>query len=391
MSADPQHQVPALLERFHAAYGRAPEALAYAPGRIEVIGNHTDYNGGPVIGAAIDRGVWVAAAARADGRACLRTTHGGSAPVELPLGDLRPPRQFAASAWANYPLGVLEAFASFGLRRPPGFDYLAMSDLPAGSGLSSSAAIELASTLAFLRLGGQTCTPLQLAQIGRHAENNFVGVPCGILDQGVSAHGRAGHVVHIDCAALAFATLPLPAGTEFWVFNTHTKHALVDGLYIERHRECMEAAAALGVRQLADASLEQLARDGARLTPEQFARATHVVAEIARVRETVTALRSGDLRALGRLLAQSHDSSRRHFRNSTPGLDFLVDHLLPTRGVLGARLTGGGFGGAVMALTTAEFTAATAERIGREYQQHLGGGIEIMRLLAGSGAHLLVP
>lgn len=391
MITDPRRAMPELLASFEAAYGRSPTALTYAPGRIEVIGNHTDYNGGPVIGAAIDRGVWVAAASRADGRACLRTTRPGSSQVVLSLEASPLPRQAADAAWANYPLGVVDAFEHFGLRRPAGFDYLALSDLPAGSGLSSSAAIELASALAFLHLTGQTSPPLQLAQIGRHAENHFVGVPCGILDQGVSAHGRTGHLVLIDCASLGFSTLPLPSGLNFWVFNTHTQHALVDGLYATRHRECMAAAAGLGVRQLADVDVSRLAREAARLTPEQFARATHVVTEIDRVRLTVAALHAGDLHAFGRLLSESHDSSRRDFLNSTPALDFLVGRLLSMGGVLGARLTGGGFGGAVMAVTTAEFSSVGADAIAHAYSERFGGRLETFRLQAGDGAQVLLP
>jgi galactokinase len=390
MIPDPRHAVHAISETFQTAFRRLPTAITYAPGRIEVIGNHTDYNGGPVIGAAIDRGVWVAVASRDDGLACLRTTQPASAPVELPLNIIPVPRQAADSAWVNYPLGVIEALGHFSLRRPVGFDYLAVSDLPAGSGLSSSAAIELASALAFLQLTGQSCPPLQLAMIGRHAENNFIGVPCGILDQGVSAHGRAGHLVLIDCAALALKALPLPAGVEFWVFNTHTKHALVDGLYATRHRECMGAAVALGVSQLADVDATRLARDAAKLTTEQLARAKHVVSEITRVHEMVAALQICDLRTVGRLLAQSHDSSRRNFLNSTPELDFLVDRLLPMSGVHGARLTGGGFGGAVLALTTAEFSLESADAISHAYAEHFGGHLEVLRLQPGGGAQVLV-
>lgn len=391
MIPDPRHAVHAVSESFQAAFRRPPTAITYAPGRIEVIGNHTDYNGGPVIGAAIDRGVWVAVASRDDGRACLRTTQPGSATVELPLNKIPPPLHAADAAWVNYPLGVIEALGHFDLQRPVGFDYLALSDLPVGSGLSSSAALELASALAFLQLTGQTCTPVKLAMIGRLAENKFVGVPCGILDQGVSAHGRAGHIVLIDCAALAFQALPLPAGVEFWVFNTHNKHALIDGLYSTRHRECMEAAKALGVRQLADVDAARLARDAAKLTAEQLARATHVVAEIARVHEMVAALHACDLPTLGRLLAQSHDSSRRNFLNSTPELDFLVERLLPMSGVHGARLTGGGFGGAVMALTTAEFSFENASAVTQAYSEHFGGPLEVLRLHPGGGAQVLAP
>lgn len=389
MPTDQRSAASALAEQFLAAYGRAPEAMAFAPGRIEFIGNHTDYNGGPVIGAAIDLGVRVAVATRPDARARLRSTQTGTAPVELDLADGHLQRQTGGCAWANYPLGVIDALGYYGLRAPSGFDYLVTSDLPAGSGLSSSAAIELSSAIAFLELTHQRCSTVRLAEIGRRAENHFVGVPCGILDQGVSAHGCDGHVVLIDCAAPTFETLPLPEGLQFWVFNTHTKHALVDGLYAERHRECLAAAAALGVRQLADVSPPQLERDGARLAPEQRARATHIVGEIARVRASVTALRNGRREELGRLLTQSHESSRRDFLNSTRELDFLVEQLIALPGVLGARLTGGGFGGAAMALTTVDFDSAAADALADSYAVRFGGGLEVLRLRAADGARLL--
>jgi galactokinase len=391
MLSDRRHAVSVLTAKFQDAFGRLPIAITYAPGRIEVIGNHTDYNGGPVIGAAIDRGVWVAVAPRTDGCARLRTTHLSSLEVELSVNTPKLPRQSADAAWSNYPLGVIEALAHFGMRRPEGFDYLAMSDLPAGSGLSSSAAIELASALAFLRITDQACSLTQLATIGRHAENKFVGVPCGILDQGVSAHGREGKLVVIDCAALTFSLVALPAGAEFWVFNTHTKHALVDGLYATRHRECMQAAAALGVRNLAEIDRITLARESAKLNKEQFSRAMHVVDEIDRVKATISALQSGKLVKFGQLLTDSHTSSRLYFQNSTPELDYLVDHLVSMAGVYGARLTGGGFGGAAMALTSADFSAANAETVAQAYFEAYGQQVDILRLQAGDGAQVLHP
>ena len=284
---------------------------------------------------------------------------------------------------------MLAALPSFDLRAPAGFDYLACSDLPVGSGLSSSAAIELASALAFLALTRQEVSSETLAKVGRHGENHFVGVPCGILDQGVSAFGLANHLVHIDCARLQFGRVPLPSQVEFWVFNTHTKHALVDGLYAERHRECQEAAAALGVTQLADLTIGRLEAAATRLPPHTLGRARHVVTEIARVESAVAALRAGDLPALGRLLTASHRSSQHLFGNSTPELDFLVDQLEGRPQVHGARLTGGGFGGAVMALTSAEFSAADAGRIADAYAHTHGARPDLLHARTGPGADLV--
>jgi galactokinase len=376
----------ALAEKFRATFGRSPDVIARAPGRIEFIGNHTDYNGGTVLGAAIDRGVWVALARRDDGQRRFASDQRGTI-VALSGGDLG--KREGAASWVNYPLGVLVALPAFGLSAPGGFDYLAMSDLPAGAGLSSSAAIELASALTFVALTGEKPDRATLVKVARHAENHFVGVPCGILDQGTSGFGEAGKLVFIDCRGPRFDTVPLPAGAHFWIFNTHTKHALVDGLYAARHRECMEAARALGVALLADVTPAALsAREGA-LPPVNAKRARHIVDEIARVEQTMAALRAGDLTAVGKLLTASHRSSQTLFENSTAELDFLVDALVGAPHVYGTRLTGGGFGGAVMALTSAAFSEADAQRVAAAYAARYGASPDVLHAQTGPGAALV--
>ena len=376
----------ALLEKFRDTFGRAPDIVARAPGRIEFIGNHTDYNGGTVLGAAIDRSVWVALGQRADRQWNFASAQ-KDAVVRMSADDFT--RQSGADSWVNYPLGVIHSLSAFGLRGPAGFDYLATSDLPLGAGLSSSAAIELASALAFARSAGQEPTRATLVKAARHAENNFVGVPCGILDQGVSGFGRKDHLVFIDCRGPRFDTVPLPHGAHFWIFNTHTKHALVDGLYAARHRECMTAAQALGVQLLVDAPRGALAAAQGKLPPLAEKRARHIIDEIARVDATVAALRDGDLTAVGRLLTASHRSSQTLFENSTPELDFLVDRLIPEPHVHGARLTGGGFGGAVMALTSPDFGDAEAQAVATAYEKTFGPRPDILHLLTADGAELL--
>jgi galactokinase len=375
--------VASISQQFKQIFGGVPEVIARAPGRVEFIGNHTDYNGGAVLGAAIDRFVTVAAAPAPAGRFRLRST-GGGVPVDL----ASPPtdRLTGEAAWANYPLGVWRSLGDFKLPRPVGFDLLVDSDLPAGAGLSSSAALELATALALLKLAGGNIAPDRLAALGRHAENTYVGVPCGILDQGTSAHGAAGQLVHIDCRGPVFSRVPLPAGTHLWIFNTKEKHALVDGLYATRHRECLEAAQALGVAWLTDLDPAQLQAVAGRLTPAQMHRAQHVVGEHARVHATVAALEKGDLKAVGRLLTASHRSSQHHFENSTPALDRLVDLLEKHPAVLGARLTGGGFGGAVMALTRDAFGEADAAAIAAQSGSHP----EIIHLQVADGAQVIM-
>lgn len=372
-----------LRKKFAALFGREPHYMARAPGRIEFIGNHTDYNGGTVLGASIDRGIWVAVAPRDDGRRRFGSDQREGS-VTLPADTAA--RQAGEASWVNYPVGVAASFAAFGLRAPAGFDYFALSDLPVGAGLSSSAAIELASALAFLALTGQDVSRETLVKLGRHAENHFVGVPCGILDQGVSGFGRKDHLVFIDCRGPVFATVPMPADAHFWIFNTHAKHALVDGLYAARHRECMEAARSLGVALLADVTPADWAARGDTLPPVIGRRAKHIVEEIARVDATVAALRTGDLAAVGRLLTASHLSSQQLFENSVPELDFLVDALVATPEVYGARLTGGGFGGAVMALTSGVFDATRAHGIAEAYARKFGAAPDVFHMRTGAGA-----
>ena len=375
-----------LITLFRNVYGRAPDFVAQAPGRIEFIGNHTDYNGGTVLGASIDRGVWVGLSPRGDGQRRFYSDFLADI-VTVPAGELE--KQSDQASWINYPLGVLAAFPVFGLGVPAGFDYLALSNLPVGAGLSSSAALELASALVFLSETRQSPSRETVVKIGKYAENNFVGVPCGILDQGVSGFGKKNQLVFIDCRVPSFATVPLPSGAHFWIFNTHTKHALVDGLYAARHKECMEAAAALGVPMLVDASLAQLEAARGKLSGVSYQRAKHVIEEIARVAQTQEALRAGDLKRVGELLTASHRSSQTQFQNSTPELDTLVETLIATPHVYGARLTGGGFGGAVMALTDETFGDELAKTVAAAYALKYGSRPEILHCQTGEGAHVV--
>jgi galactokinase len=376
---------------FLRQFGAAPTVCGYAPGRLEFIGNHVDYNGGLVIGAAIDRGVQVAATRRADQRVRVFSPAYGAA-VEVDLAGLAP--LSGAAAWANYPLGVAWALHKNGCEFPAGFDLAIAGDLPAGAGLSSSAALELATAVALRELFGLRIELLALARLCQQAENEFVGMPCGILDQGVSAFGQADHLVLLDCRAETFTPLPLPATARFWIFNTGAKHALLDSLYATRRRECEDAQKVLQrfhpqAQYLADLSSAEVERLRASLTTDQLARARHVTREIERVRQSAAALEKGDLAAVGQLLVASHQSSRELFANSCPELDFLVDHLVALPGVYGARLTGGGFGGAVLALTNLEFTAETAAPVIAAYTQQFGHAPVVFATRTGPGARVL--
>lgn len=372
---------------FERMFGRPPDAITAAPGRIEFVGNHTDYNGGRVLGAAIDREICVAVAARSDECRRFATDLAPDRTIEIPAGPLR--KQEGVAAWTNYPLGVLNAFAETGVGLSHGFDFLACSTLPEGSGLSSSAALELASAFAFLQLAERSLPLERIVVLCRRAENEFVGVPCGILDQAVSAFGRKNHLVTIDCRGPSFATASLPGGVNFWIFNTHTRHALIDGLYAERHRECMEAARSLGVPLLADATAELLGDSPGRLSETLTRRALHIIGENSRVRQISAMLQTGNLASVGRLLNESHASSRVNFENSTPELDFLASALSGVPQVYGARLTGGGFGGAVLALADAEFDLAAANAVADRYAERFGARPDVLQLRTSNGARVL--
>jgi galactokinase len=376
----------AVIAKFHAQYSSRPEIIARAPGRIEFIGNHTDYNGGPVLGAAIDRSVWVGLALRPGGTRRF-ASEAGHEMVELPAGSIE--RQFGGKSWVNYILGVLSAMKGAGHGIPAGFDLFTVSNVPVGAGLSSSAAIELSSCLALLTSIGKSVTTEELVTLGRRAENDFVGVPCGILDQGTSGFGRKDRLVYIDCRGPSFSTVPLTRGSNLWVFNTHARHALIDGLYAERHGECMEAARLLGVPLLVDASSAMLAAAETKMPRAIYKRARHVIDEIHRVGQTVGALREGDLPAVGKLLSASQRSSRIWFENSTAEIDFVIGAVESERGVHGARLTGGGFGGAVMALTSGEFGEEGAKRVAASYLDKFGLRLDVMHALTADGAALV--
>ncbi len=374
---------------YRATFNAEPSQLAFAPGRIEFIGNHTDYNGGLVMGAAVAEGVTVAAAKRSDRQLQLICEQGQL--VELSLDALAP--QPGDASWTNYPLGVTKVLLESGMQMDCGYNLAVVSDLPIGAGMSSSAAIELATAYALAALFGFAADKAEFARIGRRAENEFVGMPCGILDQGVSTFGQADHLVAIDCASETFRTIPMPQGTHFWIFNSNKKHALVDSAYANRFRECHQALAQLQqlypeAASLSDITPQQLEAAQGELDGLLYRRASHIVGENARVRAVQAALQVGDLAAVGAALNASHESSRVNFENSIPELDFLVQELAKDPMVYGARLTGGGFGGAVMAFTSAEFGLNHAQVVSNAYCQQFGFQARILHTRAGPGASI---
>ena len=379
-----------IKERFRQIFGSDPAVISAAPGRVEFIGNHTDYNLGPVIGAAIDRRIYVAA--RRIEEPLFRFASGVQS--DLVSLDESGSSVEGKDSWVNYPLGVYNCLIRRGLSPEGGFEMFVESDLPTGAGLASSAALELASAKALCHCYGLEIELEDLAVACKEAENEFVGVPCGILDQGVSAFGKSGSLVHIDCRDMIFSVIPLGDELSIWIFNTHKKHALVESLYSERHEECLSAVNGLvesgvDISCLAEVTLEILERARPALDATIFKRAEHIVGEISRVNEVKRLLEKGKVEEAGKLLFQSHASSQNLFENSIPELDYLVDILRSMPGVLGARLTGGGFGGAAMALARKDFTRIYAESVASAYRGRFGEEPEVLECRAADGACIL--
>lgn len=345
-------------DRFGAAGG-----IYRAPGRVNLIGDHTDYQDGFVLPIAIDRDIWCVAVRRRDRLLHLVSADLGQTAV-VSLDALRPE---AIPAWARYPAGVAWAFGERGASLS-GMDLLFQSTLPIGAGLSSSAALELASALALEFGSGFTLEPKQNAVLCRRAENEFVGVPCGVMDQYVSALALAGHALCIDCRHLTHRPVPIPAEAAVVVLESGIRHNLASSGYEQRRAETERAVALLQrhfptIRALRDVTEAMLASVAEALPPVERKRARHVVNENARVLAAVEALDAGDLRRFGHLMNHSHTSLRDDFEVSIPEIDVLVEAAREA-GALGARITGGGFGGAAVALLhgvpVERFSAAVA-------------------------------
>jgi galactokinase len=343
-------------DAFAERFGRRPEGVWAAPARVNLIGEHTDYNDGFVLPLAIDRRVTVAAARRGDDLLRLVSLERGER--RLRLAEVAPG---AVDGWAAYAAGTLWALQRDGVE-VGGLDLLLASDVPIGSGLSSSAAVECATLLAARALYGGPDEPARLAAIARRAENDVVGVPCGIMDQMAALACRAAHALLLDCRSLEADQVPFApadAGLAVLVVDTRVSHALADGAYAERRAACEQAAGLLGVPALRDATRADLDAARGRLGELRHRRARHVVAENARVLEVVEQLRRGRPEAIGDALRASHASLRGDYEVSAPELDAAVE-AAEAAGALGARMTGAGFGGCALALVPAGAADAVA-------------------------------
>lgn len=356
-----------LASRFKNEFGAAPDGIWQAPGRVNLIGEHTDYNEGFVLPFAIDRAARVAVAVRGDSTVRLLSTYGDQGMVTASLDGLEPER---AKGWTKYPLGVLWALRELEIG-VPGFDLLLDSDVPLGAGLSSSHAIECAVISALNDLTGAGLTAEEMVLATQRAENGFVGAPTGIMDQSASLRGTAGHAVFLDCRDQNATLVPFetaPSGLVLLVIDTKVSHSHADGGYASRRAACQLGAEVLGVKALRDVQVGDLPEASGLLDETTFRRVRHVVTENDRVLQTVERLEAEGPSSIGPLLDASHASMRDDFEISCPELDLAVD-TARAHGAIGARMTGGGFGGAAIALTPAEAQSEVRAAVVRAFAE----------------------
>jgi galactokinase len=360
-----------IAKRFRSKFGVNPQVYR-APGRVNLIGEHTDYNDGFVMPAAIGFYCWVAASPRQDRKLAVSSEEfSDQLEVGLSSDRLRP-----SHTWSDYSIGVAAQLEKAGFKLT-GANLLIHGEVPIGAGLSSSASIEVATALALAEASDLSIEPTQLARICQQAENEFVGMRCGIMDQFISVHGRANHALMLDCRSLHFESVPIPESVRLVICNTGVKHKLAGGEYNRRREECEEAVRSLakslpGIRALRDVRREQLDENRELLSEVVYRRALHVVAENERVLNGMEALRTGDLRRFGEYMAESHRSLRDLFEVSCAELDLMVELASLQRGIYGARMTGGGFGGATINLVDAQCAPTFAESVAKAYEEKTG-------------------
>jgi len=375
----------ATIAGFKQEYDREPAGVWSAPGRVNLIGEHTDYNEGFVFPFAINRRTYAAVAPRQDNMICVASSFSKEA-FQIAIDDIR---KDTKNGWAAYPFGVAYAVAKLsGKSQTQGFDIFIDSDVPVGAGLSSSAAIECAVGLALNELWNAGLDKKTLAKAGQLGENEIVGAPTGIMDQTASLFGELDHAVFLDCRSLEAKPVELgfaDAGLELLIIDTKVAHRLIDGGYAARRAACESGAQALGATSLRDLSPADLARAEQLLDPVTFRRVRHVITENARVEETVATLSAKGPRAIGDLLYASHESMRDDFEISIDELDTAVETAL-RHGAIGARMTGGGFGGAAIALTPIEKISEVTLSVLAEFEALGYAKPEIFAVSAAPGA-----
>ena len=379
---------PAALRALHEKRFQAEPEIFAAPGRVNLIGEHTDYAEGFVMPAAIDFATLAAISPRTDGKIVLYSENNHEERVfEASAAPVR------SGEWTDYPLGVVSILAGEG-HRIPGFSLSIWGDVPLGSGLSSSAALEVATALAVLSLLGVSYPGPVLAKLCQRAENEFVGASSGIMDQFISANGAADHALLLDCRDLSFRLAPIPHEVAIVIANTMVKHSVAGGEYTTRRAEVEEACAVIArhrpeVRFLRDATVEDLEKWGHEMSPNALKRARHVITENTRTVAAADALLRHDMATLGRLMAEAHTSYSRDFEASCVEADAMVALAQDLPGLIGARLTGGGFGGCTVNLVESGHAAEFAEALGARYATETGIVPETYICHASQGARKL--
>ena len=371
----------------HQARFQADPSIFVAPGRVNLIGEHTDYAEGFVMPAAINFATLAGISTRTDGKIAIYSENYAKQRTfdvaELPTA--------ASNHWSDYPLGVVSILAEMG-NTIPGFSLSLWGDVPLGSGLSSSASVEVATALAVMSLIGVTYPGPVLARLCQRAENEFVGANCGIMDQFISANGAENNALLLDCRDLSFKLVPIPANVALVIANTMVKHAIAGGEYTSRRAEVEEAATVIGkhrpgVKFLRDATLNDLGKWGQEMSPNALKRARHVVSENTRTVQAAKALLNGDFKTLGALMAGAHWSYSHDFEASCAEADAMVALAQDLPGLIGARLTGGGFGGCTINLVELSSAPAFVEALAARYAAQIGIVPQIHICHASGGAH----
>ena len=379
-----------IKDRFKSAIGHEPTVVARAPGRVNLIGEHTDYNDGFVFPLALDHNTWVAAAPRSDGKLrVISKDIDEDATITLSDWDVA-----NSPVWMKYVGGVVKLISEQG--GPVAADLLISSDVPVGGGLSSSAALELSTATAMAALGGVEISLRDRALLGRRAEHEFAGVPCGYMDQMISALAKAGHAMLLDTRTLEPTHVPLPTDThELVIVNSGVRHELASGEYAKRQKDCQVAVAALkehvdpNITALRDANLEQLNSIEDKVDPIAFKRARHVITEDVRTLAATEALKAKDYAKLGPLLLAAHASIRDDYEVSCKEVDVLVEVVAAVPGVVGARMTGGGFGGCVVAFAEQGTADKVEAAVRAGYDPKFGKQADVILTGTGSGATLV--
>jgi galactokinase len=380
--------IPELIQRFRELFGSRPRVYR-APGRVNLIGEHTDYNDGFVMPAAVAFSTYVAIAARADRKLVIRSEE-FSGGFDFDLDRLPPQR---TGNWCDYLLGVATVLRQHGCQLP-GSNLLIHGEVPIGAGLSSSAAIEVASALALLSLGPNQLPLPEIAKLCRKAENEFVGARVGIMDQFISCMGKAGHAILLDCRSLEPKYVPIPSGLRLVVCNTMVKHDLAIGAYNTRRAECEEgvryfAKCDPAIRALRDVSPQLLEQQGRDLPQVIWKRCSHVVRENQRTVEAARALADGDLARMRELMRDSHRSLRDLYEVSCSELDVMVEAAEGLPGFCGGRMTGGGFGGCTVNLVRQESTPDFAAQVAARYRRATGINPQVYTCTAEDGVQAL--